>query len=72
MNDKVTEEEKKAFEKNEERLWDMTALTVSSAIASHYDPIFIDQGSTIKPLIAKISYDLADVLILERRKRLKK
>jgi hypothetical protein len=60
----ITEEEKRAFARNEEKLWDMAALTVAPTILQlNEDELSCD--------IARLSYDVADALILERRKRLK-
>lgn len=62
----VTKEEQKQILKNEERLWDMAAITIAPTLIGnlYFNAIRHDE-------IAKISFDMADALILERRKRLK-
>lgn len=61
----LTEDEAKQFLKNEERLWDMAALTIASALV----------GSGIEGSeedIAVVAYSYSDALMKERRKRLAK
>jgi hypothetical protein len=57
----ITEDEKRQFLRNEEKLWDMAALTISSSLANH----LVDHSKIVKE-----AYDLADALMAERRKRL--
>lgn len=62
------EEAAKQFLKNEERLWDMAAMTICSSLVNSQPFHFQFE----KEIIAEISYNLADVLMAERRKRLSK
>ena len=66
----ITEEEKRAFAKKEEKFWDLAALT---SISNIYLAIWADEGSREGKYkyAAKEAYDLADALMIERRKRLK-
>lgn len=69
----LTEEEKKQFAKNEEKLWDMAAITAAPTLyqMACNSIISTEEAKDVMPSIATISYALADALILERRKRLK-
>jgi len=65
----ITEEEKQRFLKNEEKLWDLAALTSAPTalqIIAVKNVIFTYEQ------VAAASYDLADALMAERRKRLTK
>lgn len=65
----ITEDEKKQFLKNEERLWDLAALTISPTIYQCLkDRLPLDKSGL--DFVAIESYDLADALMAERRKRL--
>lgn len=65
----VTEEEKKQILKNEERLWDLAALTTAPTIYNLLKDSMPLDFSALE-FVSKEAYDLADALILERRKRL--
>ena len=67
---RITKEEKQQFLKNEEKLWDLAAITAASSIyqtlagPSPHQLVSLD-------IVASVSYDIADALMIERRKRLK-
>lgn len=58
-------QEIKRFKQNEERLWDLAAMTAAPTIMQLFaKKLTLDQ-------VAKLSYDLADSLMKERKNRLK-
>lgn len=65
INQMITEDEKRQFLKNEEKLWDMAAITAAPTLAG------LTPAADLE-LIAVEAYDLADALMAERRKRLQK
>lgn len=69
----LSELEKRQIEKNEERLWDLAALTAAPSLFQSLmqaDNSEVLGGQSVGAWVAKQSYDLADALIRERRKRL--
>lgn len=69
----ITEDEKKQILKNEERLWDMAAITAAPTILQLFMTI-PKFGTLTQAMIdrsAEEAFDLADALIKERRRRLK-
>jgi hypothetical protein len=54
-------DEQKQFLKNEEKLWDLAAITIASSLVNHYGDY---------DLIAVKAYTLAEHLMAERRRRL--
>lgn len=70
MTSSLTEEEKKQFAKNEEKLWDMAAITAAPTIYQYLAGPSPHRLISIE-IVADLSYDIADALMLERRKRLK-
>lgn len=76
MKQVITEEERKQILKNEERIWDMAAMTIAPTIyqgeVQKMDQLGFDLDfSLFYKFAAQEAYNLADALILERRKRLK-
>ena len=72
MSVKITEDEKKAFAHNEEKLWDLAAITAAPTLFQWFIGLDIEDMNDFNvTTVTRISYDLADALILERRKRLK-
>ncbi len=67
----ANEDEIKQFLKNEEKLWDMAALTIAPTVyqlLQHPTSLFNCPG--LAEDVAIESYRLADALMAERRKRL--
>lgn len=67
----ATEEELKKLATNEERLWDMAAITAAPTLLG----FFIDLSGTVPVQQSQIdkaaeeAYELADALLAERRRR---
>jgi len=73
VKDLVTEDEIRKFIQNEEKLWDMAALTAAPTLfVYHAENGFegLKGKDTPGELVARESYNLADALIKERKKRL--
>lgn len=62
----ITEEERRQILKNEEKLWDLAAITIAPTLIGN---LYFNEHTDKS--IAKAAYDLADALILERRRRLR-
>lgn len=61
----LSEEETRQFLKNEERLWDLAAITAASSICAIQPDMTLEE-------VSEQSYDLADALMAERRRRFSK